>query len=176
MSRHGKDENDTADIPNLSVRTKIDMVWLSGACWRWHHSYIPHPHHILHPKSPLLTPPWLILRPGAVIPEPYSSTGPWLFFFHLYLTFPQHLPAPPLSGWHHRLWQENKSVSDRCRLASERRPWQLSIKSPRLFFFFFLLFFNLRRQTLESCCQHNGSILARLAPPGPAAPRPVPSL
>lgn len=97
----------------------------------------PHPHHILHPKSPLLTPPWLILRPGAVIPEPYSSTGPCLFFpFIPYL--PPASASFPLSGWHHRLWQENKSVSDRCRLASERRPWQLSIKSPRLFFFFFL--------------------------------------
>lgn len=26
MSRHGRDENDTADISNLSTRTKIEMV------------------------------------------------------------------------------------------------------------------------------------------------------
>lgn len=51
-----------------------------------------------------------------------------------------------------------------------------------IFFYFFCLslslsfFFNLRQQTLESCCQHNRAILAGPAPPGPSAPRPVPSL
>lgn len=151
---------------------ELKLKWcpLSGVCWRLHDSCI-----LIYPCS-------------AVIDISPRGRNSW--------TWPPlpdhvspHLPSiltssylPPisatfqLSGWHHHLWQENKSVSGHLRLASEGRPWQLSINSPRFFFFFLLPFFNLLQQTLESCCQHNGSILAGLAPPGPVAPRPVPSL
>lgn len=161
-------------MTQLASNTKIELVWLSGACWRRHHSLIPIPTTYYHPKSPHLTVIDLPPRGCNALPLYWTL----LSLLSSFLSPPCLPPAPatPPALWHHQLWQETKSVSDHRRLASKGRPWQLSINLPRLFFFSLLPFFNLRQQTLESCCQHNGGILAGLAPPGPTAPRPVPSL
>lgn len=102
------------------------------------------------PMSPCLphTPSKFTPPRSTVIDSLPRGCNPWTLRFKwtLFLPFliPPHLPPTsanfPFGGWHHRLWQENKSVSGRCRLASEGRPWQLSINSPRLFFFFSFLF------------------------------------
>lgn len=90
--------------------------------------------HTTIPRHPTL--PLLICE--AVIPEPYPSAGLCLssYLSCRHHAFPQHLPVSPLSGWHHELWQETKSVSGHRCLACKGRPWQLSINLPRLFFFF----------------------------------------
>lgn len=168
--------------------------WKRQQCWynesfyenwntEWHslktESLYPNQDHTLHLISPHLALLWLILCLGAVIPEPLPSTGFWLSAS----LCPPLSPAsasPHSPGWHHQLWQENKSTSSHLSLVFDRCPWQFSINSLKIvlfsFFFFSLSFFNLQWQMLEPWCQHNWRILAGRAPPGPNSSQPVPSL
>lgn len=160
------DKIDTADLPYLYKTLKLKQCsWMVLV----EDSIIPTPtvnltSQIAPPHTTMIYSPSRGCNPWTL----YSSSGPCLPLSCPLQHFPQHLPVShSLDG----IISHDKSIN--LPILSERRPWQLSINRRDCFFFFL---FNLHRQTLESCCQHNRSILAGLALPGSATPRPVPSL
>lgn len=52
IPRHWRKEDDTGDTPNLSLKPKMELLWLSGTSWSWHYSHIPVPVPYDHPKLP----------------------------------------------------------------------------------------------------------------------------
>lgn len=171
VPRHWRNENDTDDTPNPSLRSKIELVWLSGTSWSWHYSHIPVPIPYYHPKLP---------RFIMIDLPPENGYSPWTLALYrtvclldFYCPFHQYFPALRMIST--MTWDAF------CKQPPLPISWGTPVtglnKLARVPFFSLPpSVFNLWQQTLESRCQHNGDILAGLAPPGPTTPRPVPSL
>lgn len=130
MARHWRNEDDTDDTPNLSLRSKMELVWLSSTSWSWHYSHIPVPIPYDHPKLPRYT---MIDLPSENDYIPWILPLYWTVCLH-----DSHCPfhnISPLSEWYHQQGQETKSVSSHHCLYHEGCSWQVSINLQAFFFF-----------------------------------------